>query len=127
MKAPRTYEGFATVCRMCTLEIARTVSKGEPVKKLSSLCKGCREHGQGSGSWGVRSPMRIICAWCKKMMGAKCPLCSSADIGLESNNSDSRCVCHKCGHTFRLNEAPPTHGICGECAVTVAPKEELLV
>jgi len=64
--------------------------------------------------------MRIICAWCKRLIGYKCALCG-APLRQDPHNK-SLLICESGPTTihFGTENMTETHGICPECLAEAA-------
>jgi len=63
--------------------------------------------------------MRVICAWCKQLMGYKCPFCGSPLTQDPKNKSRLLCQSGETAIHFGTEGMKETHGICEACATAL--------
>lgn len=70
--------------------------------------------------------MKIRCAWCRKLLGYKCPFCGGELKPLKQDDGTIVLVCDQplarivFSNTTNMRE---THTICPECQITLARKD----
>lgn len=67
--------------------------------------------------------MKIICAWCRELIGYKCPLCG-APLKQDPANK-SRLICDSKGTPihFTTENMQESHGICTKCRSKITEED----
>ena len=56
-----------------------------------------------------------ICAWCRRVIGVKCPACGREALIANEEDGTVVMVCAHCGGRVVPGEGGVTHGICEDC------------